>query len=83
MKLNYLQSRRLNIRSGETFLHTVNGTACAIPRAINAICEAFQIQKGRVVIPEVLRPYTGFDVLGMKRGPSFHKVKRYTRLKQI
>lgn len=74
--INFLQSRRLNIRSGDTFLHTVNGTACAIPRAMNAICETFQIQKGRVEIPEVLQPYTGFNVLGMKRGPSFYKLKK-------
>lgn len=52
------QSRRLDIRNenGE-FLHTVNGTACAVPRMIMAICEQFQRKDGLVVIPEPLRRY--------------------------
>eukprot|EP00188_Purpureofilum_apyrenoidigerum_P004314 Plantae.Rhodophyta-Purpureofilum_apyrenoidigerum.ctg4793.p1 GENE.Plantae.Rhodophyta-Purpureofilum_apyrenoidigerum.ctg4793~~Plantae.Rhodophyta-Purpureofilum_apyrenoidigerum.ctg4793.p1 ORF type:complete len:469 (-),score=75.15 Plantae.Rhodophyta-Purpureofilum_apyrenoidigerum.ctg4793:642-2048(-) len=58
------QARRLNIRyregSGDIrFAHTLNGTACAVPRIIVAILENFQQEDGTVVIPEVLRPYLG------------------------
>ncbi|KAJ3356406.1 seryl-tRNA synthetase [Entophlyctis luteolus] len=61
------QSRRLNIRnfklSGESttetteFVHTINGTAAAIPRLIIALLETHQQQNGDVVIPEKLRPF--------------------------
>ncbi len=59
------QSRRLNIRhrphsveGTETeYLHTVNGTALAVPRIIVAILEQFQQKDGSVVVPEVLRAF--------------------------
>ena len=35
----------------------MNGTACAVPRMIIAICEQNQLENGSVAIPEVLRPY--------------------------
>jgi len=66
------QARRLNIRHKETyttkgnleFAHTLNGTACAVPRMIISILETFQNEDGSVTIPEVLRPYMmGIDVL--------------------
>jgi len=52
------QARRLNIRdtSGQ-LCHTVNGTGCAVPRMIIAICEQNQTENGSVLIPESLRPY--------------------------
>ena len=52
------QSRRLNIRDhlGD-FCHTINGTACAVPRMIMAICEQYQMGNGLVVIPDKLRKY--------------------------
>lgn len=58
------QSRRLNIRyrDGENrvrFVHTLNGTAVAVPRAIIAILENHQNADGSVRIPEALRPYMG------------------------
>ncbi|XP_065220706.1 serine--tRNA ligase, mitochondrial-like isoform X1 [Planococcus citri] len=68
------QSRRLNIKSGDTFLHTVNGTACAIPRTVNAIAETHQTKQGRVIIPEVLLPFIDVDTIGMRRGPKLHNV---------
>ena len=43
--------------STDKFLHTVNGTACALPRMIISICEQNQLENGSVLIPEVLRPY--------------------------
>jgi seryl-tRNA synthetase len=66
------QARRLNIRHKETyttkgnleFAHTLNGTACAVPRMIISILETFQNEDGSVTIPEVLRPYMmGIDML--------------------
>ena len=41
------------------FVHTLNATACAVPRMIVAILENFQQADGSVVIPEALRPYMG------------------------
>jgi len=66
------QARRLNIRhkeeytqkGGLEFAHTLNGTACAVPRMIISILETFQHEDGSVTVPEVLRPYMmGIDVL--------------------
>ncbi|XP_023237708.1 serine--tRNA ligase, mitochondrial-like, partial [Centruroides sculpturatus] len=56
------QSRRLGIKYYNKdnilkFAHTVNGTACAIPRLITSIFETHQNKDGSVTIPEVLRPY--------------------------
>lgn len=56
------QSRRLNarlkdVRSSRVFVHTLNGTACAIPRTLTAIMEQGQLSDGSVIIPEVLRAY--------------------------
>ncbi len=67
------QSRRLNIRykpkekkKGNPFLHTLNGTAVACTRAIVAILENYQQADGTVVVPEVLRPWIGKDVIRSK-----------------
>ena len=37
----------------------MNGTACAVPRTIMAICEQWQTSEGNVVIPEALVPHMG------------------------
>jgi seryl-tRNA synthetase len=63
--LTEFQSRRLNIRykkdNGEKgFVHTISATAVT-DRFIIAILENFQNEDGSVTIPEVLRPFTGFD----------------------
>jgi seryl-tRNA synthetase len=64
------QSRRLGIRckspdkKGTQFVHTLNGTAVAITRALIAILENFQQSDGTVVIPEVLRKWVGADCIG-------------------
>ncbi len=59
------QSRRLQVRfranGGTRLVHTLNGTACAVGRTIVALLENHQRSDGSVVIPEALRPYTGFD----------------------
>ena len=61
------QARRLKIRvksdKGNRILHTLNGTACAVGRTILAILENHQQPDGSVMIPEALRPYTGFDII--------------------
>lgn len=61
------QARRLKVRyrsdDGNTLVHTLNGTACAVGRTILAILENHQQPDGSVVIPEALRRYTGFDVI--------------------
>lgn len=59
------QARRLNIRyrreaDGKVaFLHTLNGTLCAIGRTLIALMENNQRADGSVAIPEVLRPFMG------------------------
>lgn len=62
------QSRNLNIRykktTGETgFVHMLNGTAIVMSRVPLAIMENYQNADGSITIPEVLRPYLGFDVI--------------------
>ena len=63
------QARRANIRfrreagSAPEFVHTLNGSGLALPRIIIAILENNQQPDGSVVIPEELRPYTGFDII--------------------
>lgn len=42
--------------------HTLNGSALALPRIMAAILENYQTDKG-IVVPEVLRKYTGFDII--------------------
>ena len=65
------QARRASIRyrpevgARPRFLHTLNGSGLALPRTIIAILENFQQADGSVIIPEVLRPYTGFDKIEM------------------
>lgn len=58
------QSRRLNIRykpkNGNNelkYAHTVNGTACAIPRLLITLVETFQGPEGVVDLPSVLNPF--------------------------
>ncbi|MBR0459303.1 MAG: serine--tRNA ligase [Victivallales bacterium] len=63
--LTEFQSRRLNIRYKDAdgtrgFVHTISATGCT-DRCVCAILENFQQEDGSVIIPEVLRPYTGFD----------------------
>jgi len=59
------QARRLNIKYEETgerqYVHMLNGTAFAVGRTLVAIIENYQQKDGSVVIPEVLRKWTGKD----------------------
>ncbi|MCQ2150264.1 MAG: serine--tRNA ligase [Bacteroidales bacterium] len=59
------QANRLHLRyrdeDGKTQLaHTLNGSSLALPRVVAALLENCQTEDG-IVIPEALRPYTGFD----------------------
>ncbi len=54
------QARRLNIKSNQQLVHTLNNTACAIGRAIVAITENYQRDDGSVDMPAVLHPYLPF-----------------------
>ena len=61
------QSNRLHLRyrdeEGKIQLaHTLNGSSLALPRVVAALLEDNQTPEG-IVIPEVLRPYTGFDII--------------------
>ncbi|XP_047649686.1 serine--tRNA ligase, mitochondrial isoform X2 [Phacochoerus africanus] len=60
------QSRRLHImfqtEAGELqFAHTVNATACAVPRLLIALLESNQQKDGSVLVPPALQPYLGTD----------------------
>lgn len=61
------QARRANIRYKEKatgkirFVHTINGSGLAVGRTVAAIIENFQQSDGTIIVPEVLRKYTGFD----------------------
>ena len=61
------QANRLHCRyrdaEGKTQLaHTLNGSSLALPRVVAALLESCQTPDG-IVIPEALRPYTGFDII--------------------
>jgi seryl-tRNA synthetase len=57
LKLRYKNSEGKNI-----LLHTLNGSALALPRIVATLLENNQTPEG-IVIPEVLRKYTGFDLI--------------------
>lgn len=63
------QARRANIRFRRTqkgkpeFVHTLNGSGLAVGRTVAAIMENFQQPDGSIVIPKVLVPYMGTDII--------------------
>jgi seryl-tRNA synthetase len=67
------QARRAQIRyrpaAGEKprFVHTLNGSGLAIGRTLVALLEQGQQDDGTVLIPEALRPYTGFERIAPRR----------------
>ncbi len=66
------QARRLNIKYKDDdgknkYVHTLNGTAIAVGRAMLAILENYQNADGSVTIPEVLVPFCGFDKIIPKK----------------
>ena len=60
---NRLKLRFRNAETKKTELaHTLNGSSLALPRIVAALLENNQTPEG-IVIPEALRPYTGFDII--------------------
>jgi seryl-tRNA synthetase len=62
------QARRLRIRyrrdgGRPQLLHTLNGTAIAVSRALIALLEKYQQEDGSILLPEVLAPYVGKERL--------------------
>lgn len=63
------QARRANIRfkrdekSKPEFVHTLNGSGLATSRLMVSLLENYQTKDGSVIVPEVLRPYTRFDII--------------------
>ena len=63
------QARRANLRFRRSqaekpeFVHTLNGSALALPRVVAALLETYQDEDGGVSLPEVLHPYVGSERL--------------------
>jgi seryl-tRNA synthetase len=45
---------------GSEFVHTLNGTACAVSRTLVFLFEHYQQPDGSFAVPAALQPYTGF-----------------------
>jgi len=64
------QARRANLRfrpgPGEKpkHVHTLNGSALALPRVLAALLETYQEEDGSVTVPEPIRPYVGLERIG-------------------
>jgi seryl-tRNA synthetase len=64
------QARRANLRfrpapgAKPELVHTLNGSGLALPRVLIAVLESCQRADGSVLVPEVLRPYVGAEVIG-------------------
>lgn len=65
------QARRLGIKvrrnGGTEYLHTLNGTAFALGRAMIAIYENYQNEDGSITIPTVLQPFIGATVIPVQK----------------
>ena len=59
---NRLKLRFRNSEGKPQLAHTLNGSSLALPRVLAGILENYQTPEG-IVIPEVLRKYTGFDII--------------------
>jgi seryl-tRNA synthetase len=63
------QGRRANIRyrNSETkkleFVHTLNGSGLATSRLMVSLMETYQTEDVKIIVPEVLRKYTGFEII--------------------
>lgn len=63
------QARRMNLRyKGDVkdkpkFLYTFNGSGLAVGRAVAAVMENYQQKDGSIIVPDVLKPYMGVDVI--------------------
>jgi seryl-tRNA synthetase len=64
-------ARRLGARvkgvDGSNFVHTLNGTACAISRTLVFLFEHYQEADGSFTVPDVLRPYVTFETVAPRK----------------
>ena len=64
------QARRMQLRYRPSdggkpqIVHTLNGSGLALPRIVASLLENNQQADGSIVVPEALRPYTGFERIG-------------------
>jgi seryl-tRNA synthetase len=58
LKLRYKPENEKKTR----LAHSLNGSALALPRIMAAIIENYQTEQG-IIVPEVLKPFTGFDII--------------------
>ncbi|MBM0655512.1 serine--tRNA ligase [Capnocytophaga genosp. AHN8471] len=61
------QANRLKLRFKDSdgknrLAHTLNGSSLALPRVLAGILENYQTPEG-IVVPKILRKYTGFDII--------------------
>ncbi|SDS28455.1 serine--tRNA ligase [Gramella sp. MAR_2010_147] len=59
---NRLKLRYKNKENQKELVHTLNGSALALPRVLAGILENYQTENG-IKVPEVLVPYCGFDMI--------------------
>jgi seryl-tRNA synthetase len=59
---NRLKLRYRDDKKKTQLAHTLNGSSLALPRIVAALLENNQCEEG-IRIPEVLIPYTGFDII--------------------
>ncbi|MFT7476325.1 MAG: seryl-tRNA synthetase [Verrucomicrobiales bacterium] len=63
-------ARRLGTRAkgeaGSEFVHTLNGTACAVGRMLVFLMEHYQQDDGSFAVPDVLKPFCGFDTVAAR-----------------
>jgi len=63
------QARRANIRfkpggkGKPEFVHTLNGSGLATSRLMVSLLEHYQTADGKIMVPEALKPYTGFEII--------------------
>jgi seryl-tRNA synthetase len=63
------QARRMNIRyrppggGKPEIVHTLNGSALALPRVVASLLEQYQTPEEKVIVPRVLHNYTGFEII--------------------
>lgn len=62
MKIRFKPESVDGTKQKNQLVHTLNGSALALPRILATILENYQTPEG-IVVPEVLRPYTGFDLI--------------------
>ena len=59
---NRLKLRYKDLNGKNQLAHTLNGSSLALPRVLAGILENYQTPEG-IIVPEVLRKYTGFDII--------------------